>query len=444
MENMVMEVGMDIPKLYTALSEWLSCFVFILAYGREYKKGSVKRRAIALLLGALLLGIIQLLCGMTDGVLWLLGMGAAISVMVGMSMICLEGGKLSTTYLAARIFMRAEWMAALEWQLDRYYAPKEAGASFSFSLVFCLLFYLSFSLVFYLTEVFFYSRGLRIGNLDAQRWDVAAIWIIALFFFAFSNLSYNQIPGPSRGEGMREIFNIRALVDVAGVLMTDFIFVGKVQANRKREADAIQNMLFTRYQQYRLSQENIDLLNRKYHDLKHQIHVIRAEQDGGKRMAYLDEMEAELRFYEAEVKTGNVVLDTILTSKSQLCAKQKIQMNVVADGEALSHLHVMDLAAIFGNALDNAIEHELQVEDEKKRLIHVSVAKREQMICIVIENYFEGELLVNGEDIVTTKADKRYHGYGLKSIQYAVEKYKGYFSAGVEDGWFRVKIMLPG
>lgn len=118
-------------------------------------------------------------------------------------------------------------------------------------------------------------------------------------------------------------------------------------------------------------------------------------------------------------------------------------MKVVADGKILNHMHVMDLAMIFGNALDNAIEHEVQIEDPEKRMIRVSVSRKGMMAYAVIENYFEGEIRKNGEEYLTTKADNKYHGYGLKSIRYAVEKYHGIFSAGVEDGWFRIRIMLP-
>ncbi len=63
--------------------------------------------------------------------------------------------------------------------------------------------------------------------------------------------------------------------------------------------------------------------------------------------------------------------------------------------------------------------------------------------CILVENYFKGTLHQSGEDYLTTKADSRYHGCGLKSIRFAVEKYHGIFSAGVEDGWFRLRIVLP-
>ena len=126
------------------------------------------------------------------------------------------------------------------------------------------------------------------------------------------------------------------------------------------------------------------------------------------------------------------MLDTILTSKNEVCLKQKIAMTVAADGKLLKDIHVMDLCTIFGNALDNAIEHEVQIEELGKRRIRVTVSQKYKFACIVIENYFEGEMDGTGRLPQTTKKDKEYHGYGLKSILHAVQKYDGYMNVNVE------------
>ena len=102
--------------------------------------------------------------------------------------------------------------------------------------------------------------------------------------------------------------------------------------------------------QYRQSRESIDVINRKYHDLKHQIAVLRAEQDPARRSAFLDQMEEEIQHYEAQNKTGNSVLDTVLTGKSLYCAKHQIKLTCVADGARLAFMDVMDICTLFGNA----------------------------------------------------------------------------------------------
>ena len=78
-------------------------------------------------------------------------------------------------------------------------------------------------------------------------------------------------------------------------------------------------------------------------------------------------MEADIKKYESQNKTGNKVLDTVLTTKSLYCAKHNITFTCVADGTLLDFMDVMDICSIFGNALDNAIECELKIPDKEKR-----------------------------------------------------------------------------
>lgn len=91
-------------------------------------------------------------------------------------------------------------------------------------------------------------------------------------------------------------------------------------------------------------------------------------------------MEQEIRSYEAQNKTGNEVLDTILTSKSLYCQQHGITLTCVADGAALDFMDTMDLCSLFGNALDNAIESVEKLPDSEQRLIHLVVA-RQKSFC---------------------------------------------------------------
>ena len=48
------------------------------------------------------------------------------------------------------------------------------------------------------------------------------------------------------------------------------------------------------------------------------------------------------------------------------CRKNYIQITCVADGKLLDFIHVTDLCSIFGNALDNAIEHVIMIPEVEK------------------------------------------------------------------------------
>ena len=281
------------------------------------------------------------------------------------------------------------------------------------------------------------------GYLDISRKDWLTALFIAIVVFAFSNLSFITKDTPFSGEYVQEIANIRSLVDIAGVAILYAHFVLCCKNKTRMELEAVQNVLENQYIQYKQSRESIELINYKYHDLKHQIEMLRKEQDPEKRNAFLNQMEDEIKQYELQNKTGNKVLDTVLTGKSMYCDKHGITLTSVVDGSLLDFMETMDICSIFGNALDNAIESVLAIPEKEKRLIHVTVAKQKSFILIRVENYFEGNLEYSKGELESTKKEKAFHGYGIKSIRYTVNKYDGAVDIDTENQWFNLKILIP-
>lgn len=210
-----------------------------------------------------------------------------------------------------------------------------------------------------------------------------------------------------------------------------------------RQELEVMNMLWKKEQeQYELSKENIALINQKCHDLKHQVRAIRS-MNKEEIDAYLNEMEESIEIYESIVKTGNEVLDTILTEKSLYCKERGITVSCVADGSQMGFINTIDLYAILGNALDNAIEAVEKFKHKEKRQIDVMIYRQQQFLVINIVNPTK-EIPTFGEELPkTTKKDRFHHGFGLKSIQYMVKKYDGNLNVSVEDGCFSLKILVP-
>lgn len=194
---------------------------------------------------------------------------------------------------------------------------------------------------------------------------------------------------------------------------------------------------------YRITKENIDIINRKCHDLKHQISALRDMCTKEEREKYITEIQDSIQIYEAMVKTGNDVLDTILTEKSLICKTNNIVVSCVADGKGLEFLHPVDLYTIFGNAMDNAIECVKHFKEQEKRQIDVLIHRQHQFLIVQIMNPVEKELEFEDNLPVTTKHDKAYHGYGLRSIKNSVKKYNGVFQVKIKDGCFCLKILFP-
>ena len=389
---------------------------------------------------------IQQFCGKVTNAWWIAGMAAAFAVVMLMIRNGLDITWQSALYSATRIFLWAEFLAALEWQIQAYYFPMDRVRVLTLGLLLCIPCYLAgFAGMYLLERRNQKSLGDDSEGINATGRQALTALLMGLVMFSLSNLSYISVNTPFTGVGLSNIFQIRTIVDLAGVFILESFHLQKTENDRIREMNAIQNILRMQYMQFRQSQDNIDLINRKYHDLKHQLQILRAENDAGRRAQYLDDIESGIRRYESQFKTGNSVLDTILTMKGEQCQKLGIQMTVVSDGSLLQSVAVMDLCTIFGNALDNAIEYEAQIARKEARMIHVTVSEKNNFTLIVIENYFDGKDIPVGRDglLETTKKDKGYHGYGLKSIRYSVQKYHGVFRAGIRDHWFRVEMLLP-
>lgn len=155
------------------------------------------------------------------------------------------------------------------------------------------------------------------------------------------------------------------------------------------------------------------------------------------------DMENRIKQYESVYQTGNQVLDVMLTAKADLCTRKQIDFNCVADGKAIEFMDTMDICSIFGNALDNAIESVEKQKDCEKRLIRVAVYAKDQLAMIRFENYTQENLDITNGLPNTTKKNKNYHGYGLKSIDTTVQKYAGSMTLNVEQNWFILRILIP-
>lgn len=214
------------------------------------------------------------------------------------------------------------------------------------------------------------------------------------------------------------------------------------KSNIRQELE-IMNLLYQKErEQYFLAKENIALINQKCHDLKHQIRALR-KGDKEELDKYLKEIENSVEIYEAIVKTGNEVFDTILTEKSLYCRAREIQVSCVADGSQMDFIDTIDLYALLGNAMDNAIEAVEQFTEAQKRQIDVMIYRQQHFLVIHVMNPMAGELIYKDGLPVTTKKDKDYHGFGLRSMERIIKKYEGFLSVSEEDGCFSLKMLIP-
>lgn len=428
----------DIPRIYTALAEWLACLLCIL----EVKRRRFDGGKLALVSAAylVLMSAFLVLTNDQENFMWIVCMASAIGIMYLYIISCCAVRMLDAAYYCVRAFVIAEFAAALQWQSACFFCVYFSLSGKAFQWFWLVLIY---GIVYFVIGMLYRKTAGEVSDYRVTEKELVAFAIIGLTVFLVSNFGFvstNTILGAWRSA---EIFNARTMVDLGGVAIMYAYHIQRIDLRVKHELESVQNILHNQYIQYQQSQEAMDMINYKYHDLKHHLIALRAEENAQKREEYLDRMEEELQSYELQNRTGNKVLDTLLTSKNLICSNNNISVTSVVDGKLLELMDVMDICSIFGNAMDNAIECEKKIPEEEKRLIHVSTSMQKNFLMIQFENYYEGTLEFEENLPVTTKKEAEFHGYGLKSLRYTVRKYSGEVDISCEDNWFRLNILIP-
>lgn len=291
----------DIPRLYTALAECLAVLLFTPGLVARFSR----RATVAItLVWAVVLSAFLGLTGNVPGPFWIPCMVAAI----GLSYLYLWGTwsitLLEAGYHCARAFIVAEFAASIEWQFHCYLWPSRSPVH-PLSLV---LLGVVYGVVFGVLSGLQHKLPQPTEHLQISGSAALTAVMLALTAFAVSNLGF--LPG---SEINMSVFSIRTLVDFSGVLVLAVQHEQLRENALHNELAAMDKVLHRQYEQYKRSKEGVKLINRRYHELKLQLAIIRQEQDQAKQNAALEAIEENIRQYEAENKTGNPVLDTILT-----------------------------------------------------------------------------------------------------------------------------------
>ena len=428
---------LNTPGYYYAIAYALS--VFVIACTNERKLGRWKMAAVSCVQFALLLFFMT----ETDGVrqeLFIPSMMVIVGLLFGYIYICNDFSLREAGFYCVKAFINGEFAASMCWQIY-YYLRYVRGMDGEYWRWVELV--LVYAVIFAILTLIELNLKKDLEELHITRRELLVVIIIAASVFAMSNLSYLDQNGLFSGSFVMDIFIIRTLVDLSGIAVLYAYHIQVKEVQIRFEKDALHNIMEMQYKNYQLSKENIDMVNQKYHDLKHQINILKTQSYTGKSTSYLEKMEREIRVYETQNKTGNQILDAVLTNKAMICQNKEIELKFIVDGEALSFMDDMDVSALFGNMLDNAIESAEKQQEKQKRLIWLYVTREKQFVRIRTENYCDEKIHFKNGMPVTMKKDRRLHGYGMKSIKSTVEKYHGSVVAAQENNWFELKILLP-
>lgn len=188
------------------------------------------------------------------------------------------------------------------------------------------------------------------------------------------------------------------------------------------------------------------------HDMKNNIQVLMLlleQKEYTKMQEYLEEMGSGLVVTDVSSHTGDVIADAIIAEKMKRAETAGIRLKVsgVINGVTISPVN---MCKILGNLLDNAIE---AASDERLKnlrsdikVIDLSFKRTENFFMISVTNPCAVCPEIEDGKIVTSKSDRKNHGFGLQNIRSAAEDCGGELEISCEEkpfGYlFRAEVVM--
>ncbi len=165
------------------------------------------------------------------------------------------------------------------------------------------------------------------------------------------------------------------------------------------------------------------------HDINNNLTVISAlmqEKKYSEAEKYINELRGIVSSLSQRISTGDEMLDSLVSSKLPDLDRKGIRITVSGVVDGGLGWKAIDICAVFANLIDNAAEACEQVENPDDRYITMSFRQTEFQRIITVANSVAMDVdCTTLEESVhyTSKPDKKNHGYGLKNIRRALDKY---------------------
>ena len=305
---------------------------------------------------------------------------------------------------------------------------------------------------------------------------VAALFITKFLFFLLTQVVLNRVHLKKAKFRKKEFFSIFIVFFVSAVMMIymfQFQYNSK-QVNIKRFVMVfyvgiilinicvlpLLSMLAERNQkelQYTIMQTQLEEQKKTYdalytvyhnlqilqHDMKNELLCVQKailDDDQEKAVATLERLTREkITNFRSYVKTQNDLVDMVLNIKLNYAKEKGILVSCLIDTD-FAGFDADDLVNLLANSLDNAIESSLQ--QKKRKEIAIAIKNKRNYLWIEIKNAISSSVLQKNAKLLTTKANRKYHGFGTESIRNLVEKYDGGTEYYEKDGWFVLDIMM--
>lgn len=201
------------------------------------------------------------------------------------------------------------------------------------------------------------------------------------------------------------------------------------------------SVLAAQASQYAALNSYIQETRRLRHNFRQHLRVLSglaAKGDVSALTAYLHEVSGK-QIDEYRIIFANPSLNALAGYYDALARTRGVPMEWRVSLPETLEMPEAEMCVLLGNLLENAIEGATTLPEGERSarvICHISG----DMLCLVVENGFDGRVRRKKEGFLSTKHPGE--GYGLHSVRTTVARHRGSMSVETEGGVFRVSLLL--
>lgn len=276
-------------------------------------------------------------------------------------------------------------------------------------------------------------------------------WLV--FFFCGSTFAYGVTQYLINAILSYDIYLMRQASIVSFLVLLLFFLVFSILLLTVSSRDQERAQRLVLQQTDRLMEKNYQMLHqdlqenaKRIHDFHHHLQAILgfAEQaEDYKTQEYVESL-LEVSYRDVRLcNSGNDIIDAVINCSATEAARIDVDFQYeVALSSELSQISPIDLCAVLGNQVENALDACKKIPNSQHRFIQVSIRQNKNFVVIQVTNSASRNPFTTDGKLITDKENPEFHGLGLKSIQDTVDKYNGYLTNSYENHRFQSEALL--
>lgn len=284
----------------------------------------------------------------------------------------------------------------------------------------------------------FWNRGKEV-QLEGPVW-ILMICFPMLSMIIMSVMLFSFLGRKSSAGYLAVSFGIMLM----NIVMFECLKFVSERDKRWKEMRLLQERNEERNQLYHEVSVNYEEQKRILHDYNNQVGCIQGllkNRQYQEAEAYVEKLADSFPDSMRNVDVNNPILNVVLNQKYYLAKRKGISLLFYANDLSDLWLEEQDVVSLISNLLDNAIEASEKLEGERK--VWVKLVREKRQFVISMRNPVSVPIVIENNEIQTSKEDKRKHGIGLKNVQMILDKYQGMGMMRYDRGCFSYTAVIP-